>query len=526
MRPSRQTSLTTLAAGVATTIALLANAAALAQDAKVSAEPSDMESDPWFTAAQQALAARAAIKPRKGPAKNVILFLADGMDPTTVTAARIFDGQSKGGSGEENVLSFESLPHLAMAKTYNTNAQTPDSAGTMSAIVTGVKTKIGVVSMTDAVRPGDCAGSIGSDAPTLVELAERAGLATGVISTTRLTHATPAATYAHAADRDWERDTNLSEEASAAGCRDIARQLIEFPYGDGLEVALGGGRANFLTRETPDPEYPSQTGGRADGRDLTAEWAAKSAGHVVVTDAKGFNAVGTDARILGLFEPSHMQYEADRAADTAGEPSLAEMTSKAIDILSRDRDGYVLVIEGGRVDHAHHGGNAARALIDTQAFADAVAVAMAKTRAADTLIVVTADHGHTLTFSGYPKRGNDILGLVEYPEGAFEDVEARAADGKRYTTLGYANGPGSVLVGATADGRHEPRAAEVADVSYRQQAAIPAGSETHGGQDVTIYAGGPGAYLFDGTVEQNYIFHVIDHALGLRKRAARASSGN
>ncbi|MEO1013915.1 MAG: alkaline phosphatase [Pseudomonadota bacterium] len=485
-----------------------------------------IEADPYFEAAQATLAERRAVRPITGRAKNAIIFLADGMGPTTVTAARIFDGQSRGEAGEENYLSFERMPHLALAKTYNTDAQTPDSAGTMSAIVTGVKTKIGVISMTDAVVRGECAASRGAEAPTLVELAEQAGMATGVISTARLTHATPAAAYAHSPDRNWERDTNLPEEAVENGCRDIARQLIEFPYGDGLELAMGGGRSNFLPIEAKDPEDGDAAGGRKDGRNLIDEWNAKSDSHVAVVDQQGFDALDpSDApRVLGLFERSHMEYEADRKADAGGEPSLAEMTRFAIDLLSREEDGFVLVVEAGRVDHAHHAGNAARALGDAQAFSEAIAAALDMTSPEETLIVATADHGHTLTIAGYPRKGNNILGLVENPAGVFSGRFARAADGKGYTTLGYANGPGSVIFGLKNAKRAAPNPTETTNVSYRQQAAIPLGSETHGGQDVAIYASGPGAYLFDGTVEQNYIFHVVDDALRLRRRTKKHSA--
>jgi alkaline phosphatase len=452
------------------------------------------------------------------------------MDITTTTAARIFDGQSRGEAGEENFLAFERFPFVALSKTYNTDAQTPDSAGTMSAMTTGVKTKIGVIALTDAAKAGDCASSKSAIAPTLGELAEQAGLATGVVTTTRLTHATPAAVYAHAADRDWERDTNLTEEAKSSGCSDIARQLIEFTAGDGVDVAMGGGRANFLPAETADPETPEAKGGRRDGRDLTAEWRAKSASRVYIWDRKGFDAIDVKSgpRVLALFEPSHMNYETDRAADKAGEPALAEMTGKAIQILSRNKDGYFLMVEGGRIDHAHHGGNAARALKDTQAFSEAVATATAMTNPKDTLIIVTADHGHTMSMAGYPRKGNPILGLVS---ASLEDSSARdgyalAADGKAYTTLGYANGPGAILAGQKKAGeRPEPRPEETADVNYRQQSAIPSGSETHGGQDVVIYATGPHAYLFGGVVEQSYVFHVIDAALELRKRAEKARAG-
>jgi alkaline phosphatase len=483
--------------------------------------------DPWFQSGHETLAARAAVKPITRKARNVILFVGDGMDGTTVTAARIYDGQTLGKSGEENVLSFERFPYVALSKTYNTNAQTPDSAGTMSAMTTGVKTKMGVIGLTDKVAVGNCASAKAAMIPTLGELAERAGLATGVVTTTRLTHATPAAVYSHSPDRDWERDTNLTEEAIANGCRDIARQLIEFSDGDGLEVAMGGGRQQFMPIEAKDPEDAAITGGRRDGRDLTAEWTQKSNNHRYAWDRKGFDAVDpkTNPRVLGLFEPSHMDYELDRAKDVAGEPSLKEMTVKAIEILRQDKDGFFLMVEGGRIDHAHHAGNAARALKDTQAFAEAIAAAAAMTNASDTLIIVTADHGHTMSMAGYPRRGSDILGLAT---ASLEDLAARegyalAADGKFYTTLGYANGPGSILPGQKKAGeRHEPTAAEVKDPNYRQQSAIPAAAETHGGQDVAIYARGPHAYLVGGVVEQNYIFHVIDSALDLRKRAAKA----
>lgn len=482
--------------------------------------------NPYIVDGQETLKARRAIKPNTGPAKNVILFIADGMDPTTVAAARIYDGQTRGEEGEENFLSFEKFPYLAMSKTYNTNAQTPDSAGTASAMTTGVKTKMGVISLTDAVKVSDCSSVAGAMTPNLADLSEQAGLATGVISTARLTHATPAAVYAHAPDRDWERDTNLPPEAIDGGCKDIARQLIEFPYGDGIDVAMAGGRSNFLPVEVNDPEDDGEKGGRRDGRNLTAEWTQKGADHVYVYDQKGFDAIdpATRPKVLGLFERSHMEYTADRDKDKAGEPSLAEMTTKAIEILRQDKDGYFLMVEGGRVDHAHHGGNAARALGDAQAFSQAVAAARAMTNESDTLIIVTADHGHTLTFAGYPRKGNPILGLATatLEDDAGDDGYARARDGKHYTTLAYANGPGSALIGQKKAGeRHDPTPGEVADVNYRQQSLVPSGSETHGGQDVTIYAFGPRAYLFGGVVEQSYIFYVIDDALSLKKRAAK-----
>ncbi len=505
-----------LPAAAAASIALLSSVAA--------AEPAGVESDAYFKDGQATLETRRAVKPNRRLAKNVILFVADGMDPTTVAAARLYDGQTRGEEGEENFLSFERFPHLAMSKTYNTDAQTPDSAGTMSAMATGLKTRMGIISLTSAAPFGDCAASKNAVAPTLGELSERAGIATGVVTTARLTHATPAAVYAHAADRNWEADSDLSESAQAGGCVDIARQLIEFPYGDGLEVAMGGGRLKFLPAEEVDLEDGAAKGARRDRRNLVEEWKAKGENRLYVTEKAGFDAIdpASAPKVLALFDPSHMEYEADRAKDAAGEPSLAEMTAKAIEILRQDKDGFFLMVEGGRVDHAHHAGNAARALRDAQAFSQAVAAADAMTSDKDTLIVVTADHGHTLTFAGYPRKGSDILGLAT---ATLEDLGARdtyalAGDGKVYTTLGYANGPGTVFAGQKKAGeRHEPTVEEVNDLNYRQQSTVPSPSESHGGQDVTIYAKGPRAYLFGGVVEQSFVFHVIDDALGLRKRA-------
>lgn len=508
-------------------VRLLLCAAALAPNASGPAVAAPAQSkEPRYVGAEADLAARKAQKANKKPARNVIIFIGDGMDPTTVAASRIYDGQTRGEEGEENFLSFEKFPNLAMSKTYNTNAQTPDSAGTMSAMMTGVKTKMGVISLTDAAEFGNCASAKGAVPETLAELAEKAGMATGVVTTARLTHATPAAVYAHTPERNWEADSNLTEEAVANGCHDIARQLLEFAYGDGLEVAMGGGRTEFLPAETADPEHPEFKGLRRDGRDLTKEWVAKGAGSVYVTDEKSFKAVDPQStkHLLGLFEPSHMQFELDRSTDIAGEPSLAEMTEKAIQILSKNKAGYFLMVEAGRIDHAHHAGNAARALKDAQALSEAVAKARAKTSERDTLVIVTADHGHTLTFAGYPKKGNNILGLAT---ATIEDTNQKdgyslASDGKPYTTLSYANGPGSILLGQKKAGERPTITEEEAiDPAFRQPSLVPSAYETHGGQDVTIYASGPHAYLFTGVVEQNYIFHVINDALGLDKRVKR-----
>ena len=351
---------------------------------------------------------------QEGPAgvkPNVILFLGDGMGVSTVTAARILQGQMRGDPGEDNYLGFEKFDNVALVKTYTTDYQVSDSAGTMTAIMTGKKTRSGVISVGPDADRGDCAATSRHAVPTLLEDVERRGYRTGVISTARITHATPAATYAHAPERNWEVDVNVPEDVRDQ-CADIARQLVEFDVGDGVDLALGGGRAMFLPQAETDPEYADTNGRRGDGRNLIDEWLAKDPSRQYVWHREGFDDLKPRAgQIIGLFEPSHLQFEVDRQADPAGEPSLAQMTAFAIEHLAGDT-GYLLVVEGGRIDHAHHGGNAYRALVDTIAFAQAVDTAVAATDPRDTLILVTADHSHTLTISGYPSRGNPILGYA------------------------------------------------------------------------------------------------------------------
>ena len=480
----------------------------------------------WFRAGAASAHAHGA---GRAQAKNLILFLGDGMSLPTVAAARILEGQRAGGAGEEHRLSFEEFPYTALSRTYNTDMQTPDSAGTMSAIITGIKTRMGMISVGPSAPRKDCAAGLAAPTTTLLEIAESAGLSTGVVTTARLTHATPAATYAHSPERNWEADVDLPKEAAAQGCRDIARQLVEFPYGDGIDVAMGGGRRNFFPSSVADPESADKHGAREDGRNLVEEWQRRYPEGRYVWNTKQFEAEasGKASRLLGLFESDHMNYEHERARDPGGEPSLAQMTRAAIAALQSRGTGYVLVVEGGRIDHGHHAGNAFRALNETIAFSDAVRAAREATGDGDTLVVVTADHAHTMVFSGYSRRGNDILGKAV---GSIREEHgpelAKDALGLPYTTLSYANGPG--YQGATdkqpagpkrfphvvanakpANGRASLADVDTDDPDYLQEATLPAASETHGGDDVGVWASGPGAEAVHGSIEENEIFHLL-----------------
>ena len=482
-------------------------------------------------------------KIRTGKAKNVILFIGDGMGVSTLTAARIFEGQQRGESGEENRLSFEEFPFSALSKTYSVNQQTSDSAPTMSAIITGVKTDEGVLSVNQNIVHADYRTVKGNETKTLLEMAEEAGKSTGVVTTTRVTHATPAACYAHTADRDWESDKDIfdkKKEAYDAKFPDIARQLIEFPYGNGLEVAMGGGRQKFMPKGVPDPQIAARQGERLDGRDLTKEWVNKSAGSQYVWDKKQLAAIDPKKtkHLLGLFDTTHLEFDKDRTTKNLDEPSLTDMTTKAIDILSQNKKGFFLMVEGGRIDQAHHLGNAYRALQDTVELSNAVRAAVGKVNLDETLIIVTADHSHTLTIMGYPARGNNILGLVREigPDGNLEPDYMRDKLGRPYTTLNYTSGRG--YTGGTNDqpegpktypedtksvkgitkGRPDLTKTNTADPNYLQEAIIPLADETHGGEDVAIFATGPNAHLIRGSMEENWIFYVMADALRLRRK--------
>jgi alkaline phosphatase len=183
--------------------------------------------------------------------------------------------------------------------------------------------------------------------------------------------------------------------------------------------------------------------------------------------------------------------------------------------VSANKNGYFLMIEGGRIDHAHHDGNALRALRDTVALSDAVRTAVGKVNLDETLIIVTADHSHTLFIQGYPARGNNILGLVR-EIGSNGEIEANYTvdrDKKPFTTLGYANGTG-------ARGKDRPDLTEemVLNPDYKQEANIPRTSESHGGEDVAIFAIGVNAHLIRGSMEQNWIFYVMADALRLGRK--------
>ncbi|BFZ23924.1 hypothetical protein BsWGS_26963 [Bradybaena similaris] len=484
------------------------------------------EKDPtyWHTVAQDELLISLQRRTR-GVAKNVILFLGDGMGPTSVTAGRIYAGQLLGKKGEEYKLSFDHFPYTGLSRTYSVDAQVTDSAASGTAFMTGVKTNDGLLGLSAKAQRGNCSSIKGAEVLSVLRWSAAAGKSTGVISTCRVTHATPASAYAHSPDRDWESDRLIPEKERA--CEDIALQLIT--RNTDINVILGGGRAYFYPENVSDPDPNSRFNtsqvSRLDGRNLVEEWKSDRSGrnltHQFVYNKQGLRKVNHDETdyLLGLFNQGDMSFELDRSK--TDEPSLAEMTHKAIDILKKNDQGFFLLVEGGKIDHGHHANRAHYALADVVALADAVDVALKVTDARETLIVVTADHSHVLGIAGYANRGTPILGLSTYGPGLSEGT-----DGKPYTTLVYGNGPGY------RSRRENLTGVDTTNKKYRFQTAVPLYSETHGGEDVAIYANGPQSFLYTGVHEQNYIPIVMAYASCVgpygpgRKECARSNDGS
>jgi len=479
---------------VSLTVALFATTA-IAQDLPQS-------SSEYFTVAQDALAERLALEPNTNQARNVILFVADGMGLGTNYGIRLFEGQQMGLLGEEHNLPHDLFPHSALMKTFNINAQTPDSAPTAGAMNTGTRQIFNTINLDETAVFDDCS----SEVPLRLfsEIMSDAGRSVGIVTSTSAAHATPAAVYARTANRNW---FNSAPE----GCVDIATQLVDQFEAGVIDVALTGGARDFAPEGL---ELEAGTGVRADGVNLIER--AEEFGVQYVYDSESLAAADRSQPIIGLFANSDMPYEHDRPE---GVPSLSEMTVAAIEALQTNEEGFYLMVEAGRVDHGNHAGNAYRAFTDGVEFAESIRAALEMVDLEDTLIIVTADHEHVISFNGYCGRGTPVTGLcygISDETVEHTDELELASDGLPYTVVTYANGPGSVLIeqedGTFSGARPEVTQEEAQDPDYIQQALLPMSSESHSGVDVALWATGPWSHLFGGTMDQQVIFHVMQHA--------------
>ena len=329
-------------------------------------------------------------------------------------------------------------------QTYSVDKQVPDSATTATAYLGGVKANYGTIGVGPEVPREDCLGmlNVSNHVLSIGYYSQLQNKRTGLVTTARVTHASPAGVYAHTAERDWEADSDVLDSfKDPTVCTDIATQLVYGETGKNLNVIFGGGRNRLLPEEIEDEE--GHDGKRVDGVNLIEKWLEQADDRQYIWNRDQLLALDTSnvSSILGLFAHAHMDYNLDR--DTTMDPSLAEMTKAAIEILSTGDNGYFLFVEGARIDMAHHDAEARVALDETIEFSKAVQAAVDLTDEADTLIIVTADHAHTLSYSGYASRGNDIL-----------EFGGNGIDGRVYTTINYANGPGYKM--SDADGsRHD-----------------------------------------------------------------------
>ena len=456
-----------------------------------------------------------AALPASAQKNNVILFVGDGMGVSTVTSTRIAT------VGVDGQLALDRMPYTAISRTASADYITPDSAATMSAMMTGVNTNTGVIGYGPTTEYADFSGNgDGSRLRNIGELAISMGYAVGIVTTTRVTHATPAGVFAHVNDRNLENEIAAQMTPGGSG--------YNTRLGEGLHVIFGGGRRHFLPTSASDDE--GLPGSRSDGRDLRNE--LQQLGYRYVSNRQGLNSLSGSGRAIGLFASSHLEYEADR---DSGEPSLEEMTRKAIQILTATGKPYFLMVESGRIDHAHHEGNAYRAFTDTRMFDRAINAAQRSVNLSRTLILATADHSHVFTIAGYPMRPlgdlrytprsvpasfrnqphNGILGTVHDIDSGGTISESGDSGGIPYTILGYANGPGhrsGSRVNPNSDrtaGHGGAVPSSTSHTAYRQEATVPLFLETHAGEDVMIYAVGRTSENVRGTVPNTKVFDWI-----------------
>lgn len=250
-------------------------------------------------------------------------------------------------------------------QTYCVDAQVADSACSATAYLGGVKTNKGTIGVTAKVKLNDCEAQKdkSNHVSSIAEWSQNAGKSTGVVTTTRVTHASPAGAYSHIANRDWEYNTEDED------CQDIASQLVFNRPGRDFNVIFGGGLKGFLptgvkcTRKIKGGI--SAKGARNDSVNLISEWRKihKNGGKLIT---ERYELLELDPHevdsVLGLFAESHMSYNLD---NDGKQPSLAEMTQAAIRILEKNENGYFLFVEGGRIDHGHHATKARKALDET-----------------------------------------------------------------------------------------------------------------------------------------------------------------
>jgi alkaline phosphatase len=354
-------------------------------------------------------------------AKNIIFMVADGMGLAHVTAARIF---KNGPDGES--LHLETLPTIGYQRTHSASDSLTDSAAAASAWASGEKFRNGEISCHDDDQDGRCEPAPG---PTILEIAKAKGKATGLVATSTVTHATPAAFGAHVPSRRCEKE--------------IARQYIQVTE---VEVILGGGRKKFKSTENQADECGTSGDFIAD---------AERKGYEAVYTKKALDGVVAKGsrKILGLFTPKGKTPELFRLYPEehyqAEEPTLPQMTAAALESVEKDKDGFFLLVEGSQIDWASHRNDVAYQIGETLAFDEAVKVVLdwineKPNRKQKTLVIISADH----------ETGGFAINGVEGRNYKPDDIVDHGWTGTGHTAedmLIWSQGPGSQYLGRAVD---------------------------------------------------------------------------
>ena len=414
-------------------------------------------------------------------ARNIILMIGDGMGPSQIGAAWNYSTRVQG--KELYMVEVMKSGRTAYITNDNAGAIVTESAAAATQIATGVRVTAGVVAMSpDGKTP----------LKTIMELAKDKRMGTGLVTTSEITDATPAAFAAHVAHR--------SDEAS------VALQQLHL----GVDVLLGGGKRFFL---------PETMGGkRKDGRDLLE--GSRRAGYTVVGTASEFQQANS-GKILGLFTMGNMAYEIDRGK--TAEPSLADMTAKTLEVLARNPKGFFVMIEGGRIDHAAHRNDAAGTIRDVLAFDDAVGVALDfQKRNPDTLLIVTADH----ETGGMAVVGND-LSAIQKAQASLEVILNELGNSptpemirdavKRHLGIELREAEAKVLADDTI---RKPGLKNYKNVSIHSLAlvlrpylGVSWASQTHTASPLFAFGSGPGSEEVVGFRHNTELFRIMKSAL-------------
>jgi alkaline phosphatase len=467
--------------------------------------------------------------PRK--AKNVILFIGDGMSIANRTAARMLSKGIREGK-YYGQLAFDDMPHMALIGTSGVDSIITDSANSMSAYTTGHKSSVNALGVYVSRAKDNLAHP---KVETLTELVKRkTKLAVGIVTDAELEDATPAGMFAHTRRR---------------GDKDI---IAEQMFLSGADVVMGGGSAYFLPQKTPGSK-------RKDDNNLVELY--RRTGYRVATTAAEMAQAAADAstrKLFGVFHPDNMDGALDRHLLKKGtvdrfpdQPDVADMTRAAIDVLSRNPDGFVLMVEAGLIDKYNHPLDWERSVYYTIMLSNAVQVA--KDFAAkrnDTLVIVTPDHTHGVSIVGTvddAKPGpamRDKIGV--YQEAGFPNYPAPDKDGyppsvdvSRRLAVFYGNFPDYYeTFRPNLDGPRVPAVSKdkvyVANEIYKDQPGamlrvgnLPRSADTgtHTADDALLTAMGPGSEAFHGFMENVEVFRVIVDALGLGAPARSSARG-